>query len=434
MTAPGSARDPLRRYLSAWIGFSAGGHFSQALAVAIVLFGFSAHVVRTLTGWPGTIAVLASLVVLAALSLAGQRHHIEWHGLLPVSLIALFGYFAVTVFWSQYTWATVGGIAYAAAFAALGLYLALGRDLVQVIRAAGDALRILLVASLALEVLSGLLIDQPIRFLGIEGNLAEGGPIQGLAGTRNFLGFLAALGLVTFATEYLMRSVSLSLGLASGSVAALALVFSRSPVTVVAVVALLASGLALRTLRRAPAARRPLLQTTLAASVVAGTALAWAAHERVLALLGARSDVDVRLALWGRLRDLTDLNPIEGSGFVGLWPTSVFPFSTLLSPTGRPHSTGLGVFWDAWFQVGLVGLLLLLAAGGLALVRSWITASAHPIIAYAWPALVLVLITVTGVAESYVLFEGTLMLFVATATISARKRSWRSKLGSLPRA
>jgi hypothetical protein len=44
---------------------------------------------------------------------------------------------------------------------------------------------------------------------------------------------------------------------------------------------------------------------------------------------------------------------------------------------------------------------------------------------------VLVLIGVTALAESFVLFEGTLMLFVAIATIAARKRSWRSRL---PRA
>lgn len=72
-----------RRYLSAWIGFSAGGRFSQALATVIVLFGFGQPTVETLVGQAGTWAVLVTLFVLAGLSLLGQRYRIEWHGVLP---------------------------------------------------------------------------------------------------------------------------------------------------------------------------------------------------------------------------------------------------------------------------------------------------------------------------------------------------------------
>lgn len=72
-----------RRYLSAWIGFSAGGRFSQALATVIVLFGFGQPTVEALVGRAGTWAVLVTLFVLAGLSLLGQRYRIEWHGVLP---------------------------------------------------------------------------------------------------------------------------------------------------------------------------------------------------------------------------------------------------------------------------------------------------------------------------------------------------------------
>jgi exopolysaccharide production protein ExoQ len=408
-------RDPLRRYLSAWVGFSAGGQFSQALSVAVVLFATTTQAIRSVMGWPGALAVLGTLLVLAALSLFGGRRHIEWHGILPVSLIALFGFMAVSVLWSEYTWATLGGVAYAAGFGALGLYLALGRDLVQVVRAVGDALRIVLVTSMALEIFSGLLIDQPIRFLGIRGDLAAGGPIQGLAGTRNYLGFLAALALVTFAVEFLTRSVPRSQAVGSGVLAAATLLFARSPVAALAVVTLIVAGLALQALRRAPERRRPLLQGVVTAVVVVGGSVA------------------VRIALWSRVRDLAGVHDITGWGFVGQWPSTIFPFSTVLAPDGRPYATGLNAFFDMWLQLGLVGVLLLVAAGSLALVRSWTTASGHPIVAYVWPALVLVLIGVTALAESFVLFEGTLMLFVAIATIAARKRSWRSRLPQVTR-
>jgi exopolysaccharide production protein ExoQ len=427
VTIPGQARDPLRRYLSAWIGFSAGGHFSQSLSVAILLYAFGIHTVRALIGWPGSVAILATLVLLASLSLFGARRRIEWRGILPVSLLAFFGFLGVSVFWSQYTWVTIGGFLYALAFGVLGIYFALGRDLIQLIRAVGDALRILLTISLALEVLSGILIDTPISFLGIQGNLADGGPIQGVTGTRNFLGFLAALALVTFAVEWFTRTVTQGMAVASASLALLALVFARSPVTSIAVLVLVIAAIALRSLRKASADRQTLLQVALIVLVAIGGILGWFARDRLLEAIGATSDLHVRLELWNEMRSLIALHPLVGWGFAGQWPTAVFPFS-ILTTEGRPSETGLGSFYDAWFQVGVVGLLFFLAAGALAFVRSWLTASTQPIVAYVWPPLVLLLIAVTAAAESYPLFEGNLMLFVAIATISARKRSWRSRL------
>ncbi|WP_423918399.1 O-antigen ligase family protein [Frigoribacterium sp. 2-23] len=421
-------RDPLRRYLSAWIGFSAGGHFSQALAVAIVLYGFSTQAIRPMMGWAGSVAILATLVLLSALSLFGARHHIEWRGILPVSLIALFGFMGISVFWSEYTWLTIGGFSYALGFGMLGIYLALGRDLVQVVRATGDALRILLAISLSLEVLSGLLIDMPIRFLGIQGNLAMGGPIQGIAGTRNYLGFLAMLALLTFSVELLTRSVPRQTGVVSVTGAVVTLLFVRSPVTAIAVLVLIVAAVALNALRRAPESRRPVMQIVLAVLIVVGGVLAFVARNRLLASVDGTSDVSARTQLWERMRELISVHDITGWGWVGQWPQTVFPYVTLIAPSGRPYPTGLNAYFDIWLQLGLAGLVLLLVAGVLAFARAWTTASGHPIVAYVWPALVLLLIGVTAAAESFVLFEGTLMLFVATATISARKRSWRSRL------
>ena len=154
-----------RRYLSAWIGFSAGGRFSQALATVMLLFAFGQPTVHALVGTAGTWAVLVTLVVLAGLSLLGQRYRIEWHGVLPLSLLAFVGYCALSVLWSEYSWVALRGFVATVCFIGLGLYLALGRDLVQVIRASGDAFRILLVVALGLEVLSGLVIDLPIPAL-----------------------------------------------------------------------------------------------------------------------------------------------------------------------------------------------------------------------------------------------------------------------------
>ncbi|MFC5858922.1 hypothetical protein [Agromyces flavus] len=58
------------------------------------------------------------------------------------------------------------------------------RDTIQIVRAFGDVFRVLLAVSLALEVLSGVLLDLPIAFLGIQGDIASLGPIQGIFGSR----------------------------------------------------------------------------------------------------------------------------------------------------------------------------------------------------------------------------------------------------------
>ena len=92
--------------------FVASPRFTQALTETIVGMALATFAVRALLGWPGSIAVLSSLVLLAGLSLAGQPERIEWRGVLPLSLIALFSLITVSIIWSQYTWATVGGIAY----------------------------------------------------------------------------------------------------------------------------------------------------------------------------------------------------------------------------------------------------------------------------------------------------------------------------------
>ena len=75
------------------------------------------------------------------------------------------------------SWATASSVLYQLALAFLAIAIGLTRDIIQVIRAVGDVMRFVLIGSLAVEVLSGALIDRPLRFLGVEGLLAAGGPI-----------------------------------------------------------------------------------------------------------------------------------------------------------------------------------------------------------------------------------------------------------------
>ncbi|MFZ7089066.1 O-antigen ligase family protein [Curtobacterium sp. RRHDQ10] len=428
MSAEPGRRVVTRRYVSAWIGFSAGGRFSQALATVIVLFAFAAPTVRVLVGTAGVWAILGALVVLAGLSLLGQRYRIEWHGVLPLSLLGLVGYMALSVLWSQYSWASLRGFTGTVCFIALGLYLALGRDLVQLVRASGDAFRIIIVASLGLEILSGLVIDVPITSLGIQGNIAYGGPIQGVGGTRNFMGFVAGMALVTFVLEALTRSVTRWRAIGSVSIALITLMLVQSPITSIAMVGLVIAALAIVVLRRTAPERRPRINAVLGTVVGGGLVVAFVFRGRLLSTIGAAGGTESRIDLWQRIRLLTEAYPIQGWGWVGTWPTDVFPFDTLLTDGGRPYTSGLNAVVDACLQLGLAGTIILVATAGLAFARAWVTATTFPGVAYVWPAVVLVLIGITSAAESYLLHGAGLMMFVAVLVIAARRRSWRSRL------
>jgi O-antigen ligase len=402
--------------------------FRQALTVVIFGFSLATPFVRVVMGWPGALAVLVLIVAAAALSLAARRGEIEWRGILPVSLLAFAAWMALSIFWSEYTWATAGGVLYALAFAFLGAFVALSRDLIQVVRALGDALRAILLASIVVEIIAGVLLDTALPFLGVTGDLAAGGPIQGIAGTRNALGFLAGLAILTFWIEIRTRSVRRVVSIPFLVLAVGLVLVSRSPVTFVVLGVVGLAGALLVLLRRIPSRARATLQPIILVLAVVTAAVSWVFRVRILNFLDATSDFDARTRIWQTLSALNDRHPVEGWGWVGLWPTKVFPFSTVHMRSGRVAGSALNAFVDVWFQLGLIGLALLVLALGLGFARSWLVASEARSTVNVWPALTLALLAATGMAESYLLAEGGLVLAFAACIAAARKRSWRKRL------
>lgn len=401
--------------------------FTQALTEAIVSVALVAFAVRALLGWPGSLAVLGGLVVLAGLSLAAQPERVEWRGVLPISLIALFSLLTISIIWSQYTWATIGGIAYALAYAFLGVYLALVRDLIQLVRAVGNALRVILTASFVLEVLSGIIFDTPFLWLGIAGNLAAGGPVQGLAGTRNAFAFLGALAVLSFWIELRTRSVSRGISAYSLTLAAATILFARSPVTLLVLAAVLVVGLALVIIRRQKAVARRATQSVLLISATVFGVLAWVFRGPLVGVVDAAADVEERTSVWSAVGDLVAQQPVLGWGWVGPWPTEIYPFSSVRSSSGVQPESALNAYADIWLQLGLAGIIVLLVVLGLAFARAWLVAADRRSTVYVWPALTLVLLATVSMTESYLLFEGGLLLFVTSAFAAARNRSWRGR-------
>ena len=350
--------------------------FSAALTTASIGAAVCSFSIRQTIGWAGLFGILGLLVALAIASLIAQWEEIGWRALLPISLLVFTGWAALSILWSWYQWATLGGLAYLAVFTVLAVYIALVRDTIQIVRAFGDVLRFVLVVSIALEIFSGLLIDAPIRFLGIQAHLAEGGPIQGLLGTRNQLGIVALIAAVTFGTELRTRSIRPDLAIGSLVLAAATMAFTRSPLIGGVIVVLGGAIVALYALRRVKPSRRTVAQLALLAAVAVAALVAWASRARIIELTNAGGELDFRLTLWQRMLTLIDLNPVEGWGWLGYWRAEISPFQAF-GVSERVPVSGLNAYLDVWFQLGFVGVVIFVGLAGLADRKSTRLNSSH---------------------------------------------------------
>jgi O-antigen ligase len=402
--------------------------FAQALALVAIGLAFSTDAVIALIGWPGLIAALAALIVLAGASLVARWPAVEWYGILPLTILVFVAWCAASVLWSDTTVLSAGRVAYLVAFGVLGVYVALMRDTIQIVRAFGDVMRLLLGVSIGLEVLSGILLDLPIDFLGIRGDLGRLGPIQGIFGTRNMLGFVALIALITFIIEWRTKISHRGKAIASVTLAAVCVVLAGSPTTWAALGATLVALAALYGLRRADPATRWRWQVALLIAAIATLIAAWLLRIRIIELIDARDEFDVRLEVWREASRYLALNPLQGWGFVGEWPSDVPPYSWIEQMTGRQHASALSAYIDVYFQVGVIGLALFAGLVGVALVRAWLLASSRKSPVYLWPALMLMVIAVTSAAESFAIVDGGWMLLVVCAVKAARDMSWRDAL------
>ena len=210
------------------------------------------------------------------------------------------------------------------------------RDTLQTARALGDVLRVLLSISLGVEVLSGVLLDMPFRFLGVQGNIAQLGPDPGHLRhpqpARLRRGPRAhhvpdRVPHAVRARRRLGRSRSCSRAAsrrsatpppcwcspsASGSPSAR----SRSCAT------------------PARSAGRPCSGRS-AGSWSSALIVGYAARHPIIALLGAGTDFSMRVNLWNEMVDYLRTRPVQGWGWFGPWNQREFPFNAINLPARR---------------------------------------------------------------------------------------------------
>jgi len=392
-----------------------------------------AFTLQQVIGWPGHLAALVLLCLLLVASLIARRDEIDWHwGILPMSLLAYLAWIGLSVLWSQYQRVTLASFGYLVLVTLVGVYIGLSRDTIQIIRSLGDVLRAVLLTSLLLEVMSGIIFDAPLVALNIGGELAYGGPISGLVSTRNQLGLLAAIALVTFAIEWRTHSVTRTVAISSLALAVGTIAFTRSPIVGMVAVVLVAAGAVLYGIRRLPTSRRQYAQYGVLGLLAVVAALAWVFRAPIIGLFNATGELEFRLDVWRKVENFVPFHWIEGWGWAGIWNSDVPPFTALTPTGGRPHDSSLNAVVDLALQVGLVGVALFVAVVGLAFVRSWLLAGRRRNVVHTWPALVLVGLIAVSVAESSILSEFGWLLFVICCVKASGELSWRSALSPRP--
>jgi hypothetical protein len=404
---------------------------SAALTTTIIGTAVFSFALRQLIGWAGFIAILAGLVVLAVLSLASQWREIGWNGLLPISLLGFLGWAAASFFWSQYHWESLGGLAYLAGFTVFGIYVALARDTIQIVRSFGDVLRFALALSLAMEIFSGLLIDTPIQFLDITARLDTFGPVTGLLKTTDQLGLVSVIALITFGTELRTKSIARPIAVGSLILGGLCLLLSRAPLAFGAMLVVIAAGAVLYGLRRTSPATGRYWQLGVLALIATIAGLAWAFRSPIVSAFNATGALDYRLSVWQGVWTLTQSRLLQGWGWVGAWPPNIAPFETFTIASGHFAGSALNAYLDVWFQLGLIGFVIFVVYLGLALTRSWLLASRRRSVVFAWPTLVLVSLVIGALAESSLLVEFGWLCLVVCSVKASRELSWRRALESV---
>jgi Lipid A core - O-antigen ligase and related enzymes len=270
----------------------------------------------------------------------------------------------------------------------------------------------------------------PLPRLGVHGLLAFGGPIQGLFGSRNLLGFVAVIALITFLIEWQARSVSRQVTVYSLVLAALLAVFSGSPTSLAVTALVIVAVLLLALARRTPRPRRRRAHAIVASLAVLALLTAWFLHRPLAHFLSERSGFASRVDLWSAARVWIGRRPVTGWGYFGTWHEDPFPTNIIDLTVGTANDSALNAYVDVAMQLGGVGLLLFCAFAVLALVRAWLAGSDRRSVVYSWLPLVLVALLVESLFESYTLTNVGWVLLVMCAVRAGQERSWRTSIDS----
>jgi O-antigen ligase len=402
---------------------------SETLTVAVLVVLFAGDFFRNLLTVPGWVALALACTAWAIAALVIER--VSWRTL-PVTLLLLLGWIAVSPLWSPYS-LTSAVLTLGFFFTVcMGVALASLVPFDQLVNRVATALRLILGASLLFEIAVAT-SGKPLYPVGMSAPpgtsielawsrglfFVEGGRIQGIVGNANLLGMLTLLLLLITLVRIAKGQRTALTGV--DAVLALVLLYKTASTTVFLAALAVAGVWALAWLARRPHRVARVAIGALLASAVGAIVIAITQWTTVASVLGKSPDMTNRFGIWEAVLERINVRPITGFGFVGWWPTWEGWFGLHAIRNIRVQQAH-NVWLDLAMQVGLVGVALFAAV---LLSTCWVlwrrvARSSDPaaIIAVGF----MTAMTVQTLTESRILSEWGIALLVILA-ITARRDS-----------
>jgi O-antigen ligase len=145
-------------------------------------------------------------------------------------------------------------------------------------------------------------------------------------------------------------------------------------------------------------------------------------YKVVLGLFDRGTDLTNRTGIWEGVASFASQRP-QGWGYVGYWPVWEDPYSSIVKNTTLRATHAHNAFLDAWFQLGIAGLICLIAIVVFLAIRSWRivqhSTRGDSYIPLGW-ALIVATLVLQAFTESRLLVEGGWFLLVALVLMVPR--------------
>jgi exopolysaccharide production protein ExoQ len=300
-----------------------------------------------------------------------------------------------------------------------GCFLAARYTTKQLLIHLGLALGVVVVASLATALIAPA--------YGMESGF-NGGAWRGVFTTKNVFGEMMLLAVVVFGALVPIAGRLKILPLIGVALAITMIALSRATAALLIVPVLVITIPIVLAFRNNDAVAALILCCLLAATAAATVLLV--ERDAVLSVLGKDATMTGRTVLWAQVASHISDRPFLGHGYGAFWEAASAASERLRAAVGwdAPHShNGL---LDIWLDLGLAGVVSLLAGFALALKRAWSGLRARTDADGVWATTFLVMLFLGNITESSI-FQSYLIwaIFVAVACMR-----WPRLPGGVPAA